>query len=47
MSDDDVYLSPEELGEDAPAGEGEEGDEHDKVRVTAVYKKTVYKKSTI
>ncbi|PWA28685.1 hypothetical protein CCH79_00014811, partial [Gambusia affinis] len=36
MSDDDVYLSPEEqLGEDAP-GEGEEGDDLDKVRVIAI-----------
>lgn len=39
MSDDDVYLSPEEqLGEDAP-GEGEEGDDLDKVRVIAVDQK--------
>ncbi|XP_032431292.1 leucine-rich repeat-containing protein 23 [Xiphophorus hellerii] len=41
MSDDDVYLSPEELGEDAPAGEGEEGDEHDKIQVFPLNKETI------
>ncbi|XP_043966895.1 leucine-rich repeat-containing protein 23 [Gambusia affinis] len=41
MSDDDVYLSPEEqLGEDAP-GEGEEGDDLDKIQAFPLNKETI------
>uniref|UniRef100_A0A3B3UDW7 RNA binding motif protein 10 n=1 Tax=Poecilia latipinna TaxID=48699 RepID=A0A3B3UDW7_9TELE len=43
MSDnDDVYLSPEEqLGEDAPAEEGEEGEEADKIQVFPLNKEII------
>ncbi|XP_054905603.1 leucine-rich repeat-containing protein 23 [Poeciliopsis prolifica] len=43
MSDnDDMYLSPEEqLGEEANAGEGEEGDEPDKIQMFPLDKETI------
>uniref|UniRef100_A0A3B3Y7P5 Leucine rich repeat containing 23 n=1 Tax=Poecilia mexicana TaxID=48701 RepID=A0A3B3Y7P5_9TELE len=43
MSDnDDVYLSPEEqLGEDAPTEEGEEGEEADKIQVFPLNKEII------
>ncbi|XP_008412041.1 leucine-rich repeat-containing protein 23 [Poecilia reticulata] len=40
--DDDVYLSPEEqLGEDTTAGEGEEGEETDKIQVLPLNKEII------